>query len=80
MDVSQSIPVQAKLLHVFSEVGGTHNIGILCLNSPEKYLDEVLATPALGRIPRKNATFAERKATVIDSPILSLASSAAPPI
>ena len=50
MDVSQSIPVQAKLLHVFSEVGGTHNIGILCLNSPEKYLDEVLATPALGRI------------------------------
>ena len=52
MDVSQSIPVQAKLLHVFSEVGGTHNIGILCLNSPEKYLDEVLATPALGRIPK----------------------------
>ena len=33
--VSQGIYVQAKLLYVFSEVGGTHDTGILCLHSLE---------------------------------------------
>jgi hypothetical protein len=39
LGVSQSLSVKAKFLHIFNEVGGTHDIGILCPNSPKKYLD-----------------------------------------
>ena len=54
--VSQGIHVQAKLLHVFSEVGGTHDTGILCLHSPEKLSPGMLALLANRRI-RKSGSY-----------------------
>ena len=62
--VSQGIHVQAKLLHVFSEVGGTHDTGILCLHSLETVLHGMLAPLAIRRI-LKNRRGAETQRQVL---------------